>query len=78
VRTPLDDPRSGAIALMEIDGLEPVPLARWLWSRHRIVTSPVSFGGVTGLRLTPNVFTSVHEIDRTAGLLRHALRYGLD
>jgi selenocysteine lyase/cysteine desulfurase len=78
VRTPLDDPRSGAIALVEIDGLDPVALARWLWTRHQIVTSPVSFGGVTGLRITPNVFTTPHEIDRTTDALRHALCSGLD
>jgi isopenicillin-N epimerase len=78
IRTPLDDPRSGAIALVEIDGLEPVTLAHWLWSRHHIITSPVSFGGVTGLRITPNVFTSLDEIDRTADALRHALHRGLD
>jgi selenocysteine lyase/cysteine desulfurase len=78
IRTPLDDPRSGAIALMEIDGLDPVTLARWLWSRHRIITSPVSFGGVTGLRITPNVFTSLPEIDRTADALHHAIHTGLD
>jgi isopenicillin-N epimerase len=78
LRTPLDDPRSGAIALIEIEGLDPVPLARWLWARHQIVTSPVSFGGVTGLRITPNVFTSLGEIDRVTDALRHALRTGLD
>jgi isopenicillin-N epimerase len=78
LRTPLDDPRSGAIALVEIDGLDPVALAHWLWTRHQIVTSPVSFGGVTGLRITPNVFTTPHEIDRTTDALHHALCSGLD
>jgi isopenicillin-N epimerase len=77
IRTPLDDPRSGAIALVEIDGLDPVALAHWLWTRHRVVTSPVSFGGVTGLRITPNVFTAPDEIDRVADALRLALRTGL-
>jgi isopenicillin-N epimerase len=78
IRTPLDDPRSGAIALVEIDGLDPVPLAHWLWTRHHIVTSPVSFGGVTGLRMTPNVFTTPTEIDRATDAVRHALHFGLD
>jgi selenocysteine lyase/cysteine desulfurase len=77
IRTPLDDPRSGAIALVEIEGVDPVPLAQWLWAHHRIVTSPVSFGGVTGLRITPNVFTTTREIDLTTDAVRHALRTGL-
>jgi selenocysteine lyase/cysteine desulfurase len=78
IRTPLDDPRSGAIALVEIDGLDPVALAHWLWTRHHIVTSPVSFGGVAGLRITPNVFTTPTEIDRASDAVRHALHFGLD
>jgi selenocysteine lyase/cysteine desulfurase len=77
VRTPLDDPRSGAIALVEIDGLDTVKLAEWLWSRHRIVTSAISFGGVTGVRVTPNVFTTLAEIDLLTDAVRAALHRGL-
>jgi isopenicillin-N epimerase len=74
VRTPLDDPRTGAIALIEIDGMDPGQLAHWLWTRHHIITSAISFGGVTGLRITPNVFTTPAEIDRTLDALHQALR----
>jgi len=77
VKTPLDDPRSGAIALVEIDGLESTRLAQWLWSHHHMVTSAVSFGGVTGLRVTPNIFTTVGELDAFTDAVRTALRNGL-
>jgi isopenicillin-N epimerase len=77
VKTPLDDPRSGAIALIDIEGLDTVKLAEWLWVRHHIVTSAISFNGVSGVRVTPNVFTTPAEIDTLTDAIRHALRWGL-
>jgi selenocysteine lyase/cysteine desulfurase len=77
VRTPLDDPRSGAIALVDIEGLDTVKLAGWLWTRHHIVVSAIAFGGVTGIRVTPNVFTTPAEVDAFADAIRMALRRGL-
>jgi selenocysteine lyase/cysteine desulfurase len=77
IRTPLDDPRSGALVLLEIDGLDPVQLHDWLWSRYRIITSPTSFAGLNGLRVSPNVFTSLAEIDRLREALRRAISVGV-
>ncbi len=77
LRTPIDDPRSGAIALVEIEGLDTAKLAQWLWSRHHIVTSAITFGGVTGLRVTPNIFTTPAEIDAFTDAVRAALQRGL-
>ncbi len=77
IRTPLEDPRSGALVLMEIDGLDPVQLHDWLWTRYGIITSPTSFAGSTGLRISPNVFTSVAEIDKLSEGLRHAIAVGV-
>jgi len=77
VMTPLDDPRSGAIALVEIDGLDTAALAHWLWTRHHIVTSAIAFNGVTGIRVTPNVFTTPAEIDAFTDAVRAALHGGL-
>ena len=77
IRTPLDDPRSGALVLMEITGLDPVHLHDWLWARYRIVTSPTSFAGLSGLRISPNVFTSVAEIDTLCDALKRAITVGV-
>jgi selenocysteine lyase/cysteine desulfurase len=77
VRTPTDDPRSGAIALVEIEGLDSAKLAEWLWTRYHIVTSAISFGGVTGVRVTPNVFTTPAELDVFTDAVRTALHRGL-
>jgi isopenicillin-N epimerase len=77
VRTPLDDPRTGALVLMEIDGLDPVRLHDWLWGRYRIITSPTSFAGLNGLRVSPNVFTSTREVDTLCDAIRSAIKFGV-
>jgi selenocysteine lyase/cysteine desulfurase len=77
VRTPLDDPRTGALAFVEVDGLDPVRLHDWLWTRYRMVTSPTEFAGLHGLRVAPNVFTSMDEIDAFTDAMRLALRRGV-
>jgi isopenicillin-N epimerase len=77
IPTPLDDPRSGALALLHIEGMDPVALHDWLWARYRIVTSPTLHAGVSGIRVTPNVFTTVDEIERFSGAMRRALKRGI-
>lgn len=77
IPTPLDDPRSGALALVQIDGLDPVDLHNWLWAHYRIITSPTRFAGVSGLRISPNVFTAPSEIDTLHDALQRAIRYGI-
>jgi isopenicillin-N epimerase len=77
IRTPLDDPRTGALAMIDIDGLDPVRLHDWLWTHYGIVTSPTAFGGVTGLRVSTNVFTSRAEVDTFTEAIRRALRHGI-
>jgi selenocysteine lyase/cysteine desulfurase len=77
VRTPLDDPRSGAVTIVEVEGLDPVRLYEWLWSRYRIITSPTTFAGLSGIRVTPNVFTTFAEVDTFTEAMRIALRKGV-
>jgi isopenicillin-N epimerase len=77
VRTPLDDPRSGAVTIVEVEGLDPVRLYEWLWSKYRIITSPTTFAGLSGIRVTPNVFTSFAEVDTFTEAMRRALLKGV-
>ena len=37
---------------------------------HRIHTSPVKWDGVEGLRITPNVYTSLKELDKLVEALK--------
>jgi isopenicillin-N epimerase len=60
-----DDPaQSCGIGLVGIKGIESAKLVGWLWSKYRIwVTAFVSPGEYEGIRVTPNVYTTLEEID---------------
>jgi selenocysteine lyase/cysteine desulfurase len=76
--TPLDDPtQSGGIGLVHIDGLDTAKLHAWLWTKHRVITTPILHAEFDGLRVTPNVYTTLDEIDRFTEIVESALRKGL-
>jgi isopenicillin-N epimerase len=77
ILTPLDSPYSGAIALVTIDGLDYGKLGGWLMANHRIVNTPILHKEFTGLRITPNVYTTVDEIDTFADKMTDAMRRGI-
>ncbi|HYH80527.1 MAG TPA: hypothetical protein VEX86_12045 [Longimicrobium sp.] len=64
LHTSLRPGRAYAVAMVEVLGVEPGAIYNELWTRHRIITSPTSWGGVKGIRVTPNVYTTLDEIDR--------------
>jgi selenocysteine lyase/cysteine desulfurase len=78
VLTPLDDPaRAGAIGFFAVEGLDPGKLGGWLLSRHRVVTTPIVFPEFSGIRVTPNVYTTRDEVDRFVELVASAIRTGI-
>jgi selenocysteine lyase/cysteine desulfurase len=75
ILTPLDDPaQSGGIALLHIDGMDPGKLVGHLWAKHRIITTPIVHPEFNGVRITPNVYTTPHEVDRFAEIVERLLR----
>ena len=77
VLTHLDDRNSGAIALFNVDGMDSGALGSWLLSRHRIVTTPIVHKEYHGLRITPNVYTTLDEIDTFADKVLTAINRGI-
>ncbi|MBA2707131.1 MAG: aminotransferase class V-fold PLP-dependent enzyme [Gemmatimonadaceae bacterium] len=77
VLTPLDSKYSGAIGLVSVDGLPFDKLGGWLMSNHRIVNTPILHAEFNGLRITPNVYTTVDEIDVFADKMTQAIRKGI-
>jgi isopenicillin-N epimerase len=61
--TPLDSPHAGAIALFMVEGVDSPKLGQWLLASHRIVTTPIVHPEFHGLRITPNVYTTLDEVD---------------
>jgi selenocysteine lyase/cysteine desulfurase len=46
-----------------VQGREPGPLADQLWDKYRILTVGIVHPQFKGLRITPNVYTTLPEID---------------
>jgi selenocysteine lyase/cysteine desulfurase len=77
VPTPLDSPHAGAIALVSVAGLDPGKLHGWLLGTHRIQTVAIVHPEFSGLRITPNVFTTLDDVDQFADRVLEAVRKGL-
>jgi selenocysteine lyase/cysteine desulfurase len=77
ILTPLDSPHGGGIGFVSIDGLAHDRLGGWLAANYRIVTTPTTHAEFTGIRVTPNVYTTTDEVDLFAERVLHAMRHGL-
>jgi selenocysteine lyase/cysteine desulfurase len=72
--TPRDPARTGAIANVGVDGVTPGDLATRLMKEHRVFTVAINAPGVTGVRVTPQLFTTTAELDALVGGLRAIAR----
>jgi isopenicillin-N epimerase len=77
ILTPLDSPLGAGIGFISIDGLDPVKLGGWLMSQHRVVQTPITHPEFSGIRVTPNVYTTLDEVDRFAELVQQAIAKGI-
>ncbi len=77
VPTPLTGPYAGAIALMQVEGLDASKLSNWLLEKHKIVTVAINHPEFSGIRVTPNVYTTPDEIDTFADLVLSAIKTGI-
>jgi selenocysteine lyase/cysteine desulfurase len=70
LNTPTDNKRSCAIANVGIKGLKPADMAEILLKKYDIYTVAIDGAGVHGCRITPNVFTSLEELDKFVNALK--------
>ncbi len=65
------------IANVEIEGVEPEPLAEWLWEQHRILVVAIKHDEFRGLRVSPSVYTTKSELERFCEAMERVIREGL-
>ena len=75
--TSFDPAQSCAIANVEIVGLEPTAIGSYLFNKHRVFTTPILHEEFKGIRITPNVYTTLGELDRFCNLMEQIARNGL-
>lgn len=75
--TSFDPNQSCAIANVQIDGTTPAAVAKYLFDKHRIFTVAIVHEEFQGLRITPNVYTTLGELDRFCEQVELVARNGL-
>ncbi len=75
--TSFDPNQSCAIANVKIEGIEPTAIGDYLFSQHRIFTTPIVHEEFKGIRITPNIYTTLWELDRFCDVMGTIARKGL-
>jgi len=72
-----DPAQSCAIGTIALEGLDPYKLTTHLWDHARIIATPIKHAEFNGMRITPNVYTTVDEVDLFADRVTQAIRTGI-
>jgi selenocysteine lyase/cysteine desulfurase len=70
LNTPADEKRACGIANVGIKGINPGDLAKRLLDEHKIFTVAIDGANVYGCRITPNVYTTLEELDSFVSALK--------
>jgi selenocysteine lyase/cysteine desulfurase len=63
VHTSLDPAQSCAIGTVQVLGVDTSKAVQQLWDKWRIIATPINHTEYTGIRVTPNVYTTLDDID---------------
>jgi isopenicillin-N epimerase len=69
--------QSCAIANVNIQGVDPTAIGSYLFSKHRIFTTPIVHEEFKGIRITPNVYTTLGELNRFCNVMEEIATKGL-
>jgi isopenicillin-N epimerase len=75
--TRLEPEHGCALATMAIEGIDNAKLVEHLWDKHHIITIPIDYANVQGVRVSPNVYTTVEEVDMFSAAVEDVLANGL-
>jgi selenocysteine lyase/cysteine desulfurase len=75
--TSFDAAQSCAIANVQIEGIKPAAIGSYLFDKHRIFTTPIIHEEFEGIRITPNLYTTIGELDRFCNVMEAIVRKGL-
>ncbi len=75
--TSFDDSQSCAIANFGIEGIDPGELGTHLMSKYKIFTTPIVHDEFKGVRITPNLYTTLKELDHFCEIVSTIAKKGL-
>jgi selenocysteine lyase/cysteine desulfurase len=62
---------------VQIEGTNPEAVTKYLFDKHHIFTVPIMHEEFQGIRITPNLYTTVGELDRFSEQMELIGRKGL-
>ena len=77
LHTSLKPQYSCGIATVQITDVDSEKLTSYLWAKHRIIVTPIKHPEFEGVRVSPNVFTTLEEIDRFSDAMEEVIKHGL-
>ncbi len=75
--TSFDDKMSCAIGTFEVEGVDVSELGSYLMDKHKIFTTPIKHAEFSGIRITPNVYTTLNELDRFCEIVTSVAKKGI-
>jgi selenocysteine lyase/cysteine desulfurase len=76
IHTPFDPAQSCGLANVGLDAVDCGKLGEHLWNTFRIIVVPIKRDDYQGVRVTPNVYTTLDEIDTFAGIVEGIAKKG--
>jgi selenocysteine lyase/cysteine desulfurase len=77
LHTSLKPEFSCCLANVEILGLDPSDVTEYLWNTYRIIVTPIKHAEFQGLRVTPNLYTTLEELDRFCDAMEEIADHGI-
>jgi len=77
LHTNLDPAHSCAIGTVQVTGVPTAKVVARLWDRWRIIATPIVHAEYEGARITPNVYTTIEEIDTFVMAMEELLKNGV-
>ena len=65
------------LACVGIKGIKAPRINAFLWDKYRIITTAITRPEYQGIRVTPNIYTPLEEIDTFAAAMEDLLKNGL-
>jgi len=77
IHSSLEPGQTWGLALVGIEGIPAARISAYLWDEYRIIANAVTRDDYQGIRVTPNVYTTLEEIDTFAEAMERILKDGL-
>ena len=66
--------QSWGLANISLQGIDATKAYETLWSKNRIITAAIKHAEYQGLRITPNIYTTLEEIDTFGDAIEDLLK----